>query len=118
MQKEISLKIDHKKLLTLLAFGGIIFVAGGGIDFVLTLISHNPANPLEPIPTGKLTAFSPAAMFFYTLGFTGMLMLVWSGTEYHKNIKLAEKRLTAAIILLAVCSVGLELIYKFGYGGF
>lgn len=113
--RTIKIKLTKKQVTTIGLFAVIIFLFGGGPDIVFTLLNGS-RNDIAVLNHAKLTGLSPASMFCYILGFTGLLMLYWGGKDFHKNEELAKKRLLAAITLIGACVFGLELLLRFGYG--
>lgn len=91
-----------------------IFLVGGGLDFVWT-IAKGPSHA-DLMEKPKATANSPAAMFFYVLGFLGMLFLYWGGKDFNVNQKLSKLRLFVAINLIGASYVGLEVFLRIGFG--
>jgi hypothetical protein len=113
--RTIKIKLKRKQLVTISLFAAIIFLFGGGPDIVFTLLSGGTQDVVI-LNHAKMTGLSPASMFCYILGFTGLMMLYWGGKDFHKSEDLAKKRLLAAVTLIGACVVGLELLLRFGYG--
>lgn len=113
--RTIKIKLTKKQITTIGLFAAVIFLFGGGPDIIFTLITGGDNN-LVVMNHAKVTGLSPASMFCYILGLTGLMMLYWGGKDFHKNEELAKKRLLAAIVLIGACVFGLELLLRFGYG--
>jgi hypothetical protein len=103
---------SKKTVATLLFFGFIIFLLGGGLDVIKSFQGGEADAQLMDNP--KATGLSPVIIVLYAFGFLGTMFIYWSGTNFKTNEQLAIKQFVAGLVMFAIVYVLVTLIFRVG----
>jgi hypothetical protein len=104
--------LSKKTLGTLLLFGFIIFLLGGGFDVIKSFTGGQADAQLMDNP--KATGLSPVIMVLYCFGFLGVMFIYWSGTNFKVNEQLATKQFVVGLVLFTIVYVLSILLFRVG----
>jgi hypothetical protein len=105
--------LSKKTIGTLLLFGFVVFLFGGGLDVLKSFQGGQQDAQLMAHP--KSTGLSPVAIILYAFGFLSVLFIYWCGTNLKTNEKLAIKQFWVGLIMFWIIYGLTELLFRVGW---